>query len=155
MPRAKAVKRGSKSSRKPRSKTRSKTRSKAKPKSKSRAKSQAKSRARATKTRTKSKSKSVKKRVTLQDVRKIGNKLNVDFSNLDPKALQYGMKVELEHGYVDRRTNVTNNDLTLTAKIALAHIVEFPDYYDRLKKMEEDAERYWKNKKKVDPFKKK
>jgi len=96
-----------------------------------------------------------RKRVTLQETKKIGNRLKVDFANIDPKTLQYGMNVELEHGYVDSRTNVTNNDLVLTAKIALAHIVEFPDYYDRLKEMEEKAEKYWKNRKKVNVFKKK
>jgi hypothetical protein len=37
--------------------------------------------------------------------------------------------------------------------IALAHYMEFPDYYKRLKKMEERAEKYWKNKKKPDIFK--
>ena len=34
----------------------------------------------------------------------------------------------------------------ITAKIALAHILEFPDYYYRLKRMEKQAEKYWKNK---------
>ncbi|GAJ07065.1 unnamed protein product, partial [marine sediment metagenome] len=31
-------------------------------------------------------------------------------------------------------------------KIALAHLNEFPDYYDRLKNMENEAEKYWDNK---------
>ncbi len=30
-----------------------------------------------------------------------------------------------------------------TKKIALAHLNEFPDYYDRLEKMEKEAEDYW------------
>ena len=90
---------------------------------------------------------------TLKTTKRIGNKLNVDFTKLDPKTLQYGMCIELEHGYIDKRTNVTNNDLLLTAKIALRHIVEYPDYYKRLKKMEKNADKYWKNRRKVDPFK--
>ncbi len=114
-------------------------------KSKSNTTSRAKSKTRTSKS---------KKKVTLNEVYKIGNKLNVDFTKLDPKVLQHGMNVELEHGYVDRRTNVTNDNLILTAKIALAHIVEVPDYYVRLKKMEKSADIYWKNKTKVDPFKK-
>jgi hypothetical protein len=44
------------------------------------------------------------------------------------------MNVELEHGSIDKRTNVTNNDLILTGKIALAHLYELPYYYKRLKK---------------------
>jgi multisubunit Na+/H+ antiporter MnhG subunit len=33
-------------------------------------------------------------------------------------------------------TNVTDDDLVMTAKIALAHLNELPDYYDRLAEME-------------------
>ncbi|MFW9979165.1 MAG: DUF5661 family protein, partial [Candidatus Thorarchaeota archaeon] len=37
----------------------------------------------------------------------------------------------------------TNNDPLTTGKIALAHLKEFPDYYDRLDKLEEEAKAYW------------
>jgi len=57
-----------------------------------------------------------------------------------------GMDVELEHGKIDELTNVTNDDPLLTGKIALAHLNEFPDYYDRLETMENEAEIYWDNK---------
>jgi hypothetical protein len=49
--------------------------------------------------------------------------------------------VELEHGGRDPRTDVTHDDPVVTAKIALAHLNEFPDYYTRLDKMEEEAKR--------------
>jgi Protein of unknown function (DUF5661) len=51
-----------------------------------------------------------------------------------------GMDVELEHGTADPQTNVTGDDLIMTAKIARAHLNEFPDYYTRLAKMEAEAE---------------
>jgi hypothetical protein len=54
------------------------------------------------------------------------------------------MNVELEHGIRDPFANVTNDDIILTGKIALAHLNEFPDYYTRLKKMEDEAEKFWK-----------
>lgn len=60
--------------------------------------------------------------------------------------LIYGLNVEAEHGFINKQTNVTNDDLITTGKIALAHLNEFPDYYKRLRKMETDAEKYWKNK---------
>jgi hypothetical protein len=53
------------------------------------------------------------------------------------------MTVELEHGLRDERTNVSNDDPRVTAKIALAHLNEFPDYYTRLERMEEEAKRDW------------
>jgi hypothetical protein len=52
------------------------------------------------------------------------------------------MDVEFGHGANDPQTNVTGDDPILTGKIALAHLKEFPDYYERLARMEE-AERDW------------
>jgi len=54
-----------------------------------------------------------------------------------------GMDVELEHGRHDPDTNVTDDDVDTTAKIARAHLNEFPDYYTRLAVMESEAEAYW------------
>ena len=51
------------------------------------------------------------------------------------------MDVELEHGLHDMQTNVTHDDPVVTGKIALAHLNEFPDYYTRLDRMEEEARR--------------
>ena len=42
-----------------------------------------------------------------------------------------GINVELEHGTINPNTNVTNDDLIMTAKIALAHLNEFPNYYNK------------------------
>ena len=47
-----------------------------------------------------------------------------------------GMEVELEHGRTNPLTNITDDDALLTAKIALAHLRELPDYYTRLALME-------------------
>jgi hypothetical protein len=56
------------------------------------------------------------------------------------------MDIELEHGTIDSNTNVSDDDPLITGKIALAHLNEFPDYYDRLDKMEKEAEGFWGNK---------
>src|SRR5439155_1062116 len=57
----------------------------------------------------------------------------------DAEQLRMGMEVELEHGLHDLLTNVTDDDPLLTAKIALAHLNEFADYYTRLDRMETEA----------------
>ena len=49
------------------------------------------------------------------------------------------MDVEYEHGSHDPQTDVTGDDPIITGKIALAHMKEFPDYYERLERMEEQA----------------
>lgn len=87
-----------------------------------------------------------KKQVT-DFVKKI--KLDIDKYKFTLGDLHDGMKVELEHGYIGAMTNVTDDNLLMTGKIALAHLFETPDYYVRLKKMEREAEKYWKNKSKT------
>jgi len=57
------------------------------------------------------------------------------------EQLRKGMQVEREHGLHDLLTNVTDDDPLVTAKIALAHLNEFPDYYTRLERMEQEARR--------------
>ena len=47
----------------------------------------------------------------------------------DANEFYMGINVELEHGTVDPATNVTDDDPTMTAKIALAHLNEIPNYY--------------------------
>ena len=59
---------------------------------------------------------------------------------IDPRELARGMEVELEHGRRDPQTDVTHDDPLVTGKIALAHLREFPDYYERLEAMEREAE---------------
>ena len=83
----------------------------------------------------------VKKNFTLDEAKEIGKKLGIKWDKFDADQFRRGMDVELEHGLRDPKTNVTNDDALITGKIALAHLNEFPDYYDRLEKMEEEAER--------------
>lgn len=56
--------------------------------------------------------------------------LNVKFDKFTKEEFLEGMNIELEHGFISPSTNVTNNDLVATAKIALAHLNEFPNYYN-------------------------
>lgn len=58
-------------------------------------------------------------------------KLNIDFSRFTFDDLKRGVLVEMEHGLINPMTNVTNNDLEKTMKIALAHLNEFPNYYNK------------------------
>ena len=57
--------------------------------------------------------------------------------------VQVGMNVELEHGKRFPDLDVTGDDPVITVKIALAHLREFPDYYDRLAVMEREGEETW------------
>ena len=57
--------------------------------------------------------------------------LNIDFSKFSIEEFLDGINIEMEHGKVNEKTNVTNDDLIETAKIALAHLNEFPNYYNK------------------------
>jgi hypothetical protein len=80
---------------------------------------------------------------TAEDARRIGEQIGIDWGSapFDVEQFRAGMAVELEHGLHDPATNVTDDDAITTGKIALAHLNEFPDYYTRLERMEEEAKR--------------
>lgn len=75
----------------------------------------------------------------LEDANKIAKELGIKFDKFSKEEFLEGINTELEHGNINKDTNVTNNDLLQTAKIALAHLNEFPNYYNKeygLKKFE-------------------
>jgi Protein of unknown function (DUF5661) len=88
---------------------------------------------------------SSRKSFTPEEARRIGAEVGIDWETapFDVEEFRSGMDVELEHGLHDVLTNVTDDDPHVTAKIALAHLNEFADYYTRLERMEEEAKRDW------------
>ena len=80
---------------------------------------------------------------TDEEARRIGEQIGIDWGAAPFGVEQFrrGLEVELEHGLRDPSTNVTGDDPVMTGKIALAHLNEFPDYYTRLERMEEEAKR--------------
>ena len=88
-------------------------------------------------------------------VEHVAQLLHVDTDVLSISSLRKGMLVELEHGThnaqkgthnirancIDSITNITNDDLIMTAKIALAHFAEGLNYYEYLEEMEQRMEK--------------
>ena len=71
--------------------------------------------------------------------------LNVNFDKFTINEFLDGINIELEHGTISPLTNVTNNDLISTAKIALAHLNEHSNYYNKnygLKRFEKFLENH-------------
>ncbi len=66
-----------------------------------------------------------------EEILKIAKMLGVSFDKFTLEDLKTGINIELEHGLINPKTNVTDNSLILTMKIALAHLNEFPDYYNK------------------------
>ena len=77
---------------------------------------------------------------SLTDALYAASLLNIKFDKFSVEDFWNGINIELENGYINPDTNVTNNNLLLTSKIALAHLNELPNYYNKeygLKKYEE------------------
>jgi len=83
-------------------------------------------------------------KVDKQQAKAIGDQLGISWEVVNLAEFTMGINVEFEHGTRFPETNVTNDDMELTGKIAWAHLKEFPDYYTRLEKMEKEAEEHWK-----------
>lgn len=83
----------------------------------------------------------MKKDFSTEESKSIVTKLGAKLSSKGLEQFRKGLKVELEHGKEATKeginANVTNDDPIKTGKIALAHIKEYPRYYNGLKSMED------------------
>ena len=80
----------------------------------------------------------------IEDAIYVSEVLGIKFDKYTLEEFLDGLNVELEHGKINNTTNVTDNDLIKTAKIALAHLNEYPNYYNKeygIKKFEEDLKK--------------
>ena len=68
-------------------------------------------------------------KMTAKDIAK---KFNVSVDKIETQ-IKKGIEIEKEH----------TNDIEKATEIAMDHISEFPDYYDRIEKMEKDAKKKW------------
>lgn len=83
----------------------------------------------------------VKRDLTETKAREVGEDIGIDWDKAEFSADEFrrGILVEFEHGLKDPQTNVTDDNLADTARIAWAHLKEMKDYYTRLAKMESGA----------------
>lgn len=68
-------------------------------------------------------------KMTAKDIAK---KFNVSVDKIETQ-IKKGIEIEKEH----------TNEIEKATEIAMDHISEFPDYYDRIEKMEKDAKKKW------------
>ncbi len=85
----------------------------------------------------------MKRHFTKEEAKKIGDKLGIKWDKWDVEQFRMGLDVELEHGTISPKTNITDDEPIMTGKIALAHLNEFADYYTRLAKLEKEADEFW------------
>ena len=96
--------------------------------------------------------------ITRSQVESALNDLNIDMTKqqFTIESVMDGANVELEHGTISELTNITNDDILMTVKIALAHLneqrasgwftsktVQNYDYYQGLDIIEDAPAGYW------------
>jgi hypothetical protein len=92
-------------------------------------------------------------KITKQIALKLAKEFNLNLNIVSFDEWKDGLNIELEHGKkVSKITNLTNDNLIMTSKIALAHLIEDPKYYKYLVLMEQKREKYWSKKKKPNIF---
>ena len=78
--------------------------------------------------------------VSLKEAKIILPHVNTEKLKISPEDFRAGLEVELEHGTMFKRLNVTNNHPILTGKIVMAHFMEMLDYYKRLQVAEAEGD---------------
>jgi len=83
--------------------------------------------------------------IDLAESRRIGDRLGIDWRQFAIQQFQQALNVE--HGRVAREPELDsiNDDVLLSGKIALAHLMEYPEYYARQAVMNKEADEYWAN----------
>ncbi len=81
--------------------------------------------------------------LTLKRAKEIGDEIGVDWELVDLGEWIQGIKEETEHVGVlgkEKTAVIAEGDLVASGRIAYEHILEVPDYYSRLEKMEHEGE---------------
>jgi hypothetical protein len=82
--------------------------------------------------------------ISLEQAKRIGTDIGIDWEKckFPPEQLRKGIEVEFEHGSErGKSTDLIGTDPKKSARIAWSHLKEFPDYYTRLDKMEEEGKK--------------
>jgi len=92
-------------------------------------------------------------KINKQEAIKLAKKYYINLDIIPIIEWQYGLNVELEHGSkLSKLTNITKNNKDINSRIVIAHILEDPQYYRHLKKMEDRREKYWSTRNKPNIF---
>lgn len=83
----------------------------------------------------------------------LAKKYNINLNVVDFDEWVTGLNIELEHGSRNSQlTNITNDNVDMTAKIVIAHLLQDPKYYYFLQIQESERGKYWTNKSKPSIF---
>jgi hypothetical protein len=82
------------------------------------------------------------KQISKVQAKRVGESLHIDWEQVDLEEFRQGLMGNHEPGAIDPETGLAYDGVLLTGKIVLAHMEEFPDYFTRLSKLEEEVDEY-------------
>jgi len=80
--------------------------------------------------------------ISTEEAKRVGESLHIDWEQVDLEDFRQGLMGKHESGAIDPETGLTYDSVLLTAKVVLAHMQEFPDYFTRLAKLKEEVDQY-------------
>jgi uncharacterized protein DUF5661 len=83
-----------------------------------------------------------RKPISIDQARRVGESLHIDWQQVDLEEFRQGLMGNHKPGAVDPETGLTYDSVLLTAKVVLAHMEQFPDYFTRLAKLKEEVDEY-------------
>jgi uncharacterized protein DUF5661 len=83
-----------------------------------------------------------RKPISIDQARRVGESLHIDWEQVDLEEFRQGLMGNHKPGAVDPETGLTYDSVLLTAKVVLAHMEQFPDYFTRLAKLKEEVDEY-------------
>ena len=92
-----------------------------------------------------------KHNLSLKTAKEVGDKIGVNWDEVDLGEFTQGIKEEMEHGTLYSNspvaqagaTKVHDDSFESAGRIALAHLHELPNYYTLLENMEDTGDEFW------------
>jgi hypothetical protein len=82
------------------------------------------------------------KQISLEEAKLIGESLQIDWGQVDLEQFRQGLMGKPSQTYMDPETEPIYESVLQTGQVVWTHIQEFPDYFNRLAKLEEEVDAY-------------
>lgn len=76
------------------------------------------------------------RKFSIDEARKIGNQLSVDWELIDIGQFLLGMNIEAEYALLSDKTEISVKDALFLGRMVKAHLNQNPEYYLKLEKLE-------------------
>ncbi len=83
-----------------------------------------------------------RKQISSEEARRIGDALHIDWDQVGLEQFRRDLMGARKQSASDPEIDPAYDGVLLSGKIVLAHMQEFPDYFNRLQKLKAEADEY-------------